>query len=87
MQRSVRLINRFGLHARPISQIVEIAGRHQAALTVQLGDRHADARSIFELMSLGAGFGADLVLDADGPDAGELLDEIEDLVRAGFGEK
>jgi len=80
------LVNRQGLHARPISRIVELARAHRARLTVGHRGRTADGRSVLELMTLGAGPGSVLQVRAEGEDAGALLAAVESLIAGGFGE-
>ena len=86
VQRRLQLQNSHGLHARPISQVVQTAARHAARLTVRHQGRDADGRSILEMMSLGAGPGAEIELIADGTDAEDLIQALVDLVEARFGE-
>ncbi|MEW6741176.1 MAG: HPr family phosphocarrier protein [Planctomycetota bacterium] len=86
LSRVVVLRNRDGLHARPISQIVEIANRHTADLKVEVAGLEVSGRSILQLMTLGAPKGAQLVFTAEGPDASELLEALSQLVEQGFGE-
>jgi hypothetical protein len=46
----------------------------------------ADGRSIFSMMTLAAGQGAELVVEADGRQAAEVLEALAQLVAGGFGE-
>jgi phosphocarrier protein len=87
LQRAAVLKNRHGLHARPISRLVEVAVRYSSELTVTHDGRTADGRSILELMTLGAGPGATLTFAARGEDAEELLDALSRLVEEDFGER
>ena len=86
IERSVELTNRQGLHARPISQILAIAQDHEASLRVACGDREADGRSIFDLMTLSAGPGKTLTFRAEGADAAGLVEKLVTLVEGRFGE-
>ena len=80
------LVNRQGLHARPISRIVELTRAHRARLTVHHAGRQADGASVLELMTLGAGPGSVLCLRAEGEDAAALLEAVRLLIAAGFHE-
>ena len=86
MERTVRLVNRYGLHARPIGRVVEVARRYRATLGLVCGERSANGRSVLELMTLGAAQGATIVLQAEGDDAEALLEELEQLFADGFGD-
>ena len=86
-QSVVRIVNRQGLHARPISRFVQTAARFDAAVTVTGPDGTvAEGASIFSMMTLAAGHGTELVLQAEGPQAREALDALAKLVAEGFGE-
>lgn len=80
------LLNPQGLHARPAAQVAAAVGPLEAEVSVESGGRRADAASSLELLTLGAGGGAEIVVSATGADAGKALDLIEGLVRDGFGE-
>lgn len=55
-------------------------------IMVRREGEEADARSLMDLMMLGAGVGSEVELEADGPLAAEALDQIEALIRAKFHE-
>jgi phosphocarrier protein len=86
LQKVVLIPNKAGLHARPISQFVEIASRFQAPLTVSCNGKTVDGKSILQLMTLAAAKGNELELESEGEDAEEMLRSLEDLIKAGFHE-
>ncbi len=84
----VRILNRQGLHARPISRFVQTVAKYQAKVSVTGPDGTvADGASVFSMMTLAAGHGCELVLEADGGQAREALAALASLVAEGFGEK
>jgi phosphoenolpyruvate---glycerone phosphotransferase subunit DhaM len=85
---SVRLtlINPQGLHARPAAQIATAVGALAADVAVTACGRSADATSSLELLTLGAGQGAEITVTATGADATRAIDAVRDMVLAGFGE-
>ena len=86
-EATVRIINRQGLHARPISRFVQTVAQYQAEVQVTGPDGTvADGSSIFSMMTLAAGQGTELMLRADGPQARAALDALARLVADGFGE-
>jgi len=87
LHRSLKLVNAQGLHARPISRIIEITRRHQASVTIRCGSQTANGRKMLEMLALAAPMGSSLEVEADGADAEELLAELADLVAARFGEE
>ena len=61
------------LHARPAGALAVAAGRFAATVSVTAGGRTADAKSVLRVMGLGATSGQQVVVSADGPDAGEAV--------------
>lgn len=78
--------NALGLHARPAAQFVTAANRFAAALTVQKGERQANAKSINQVATLGVRQGDEIVVTAQGDDAAAALAALQALVEANFGE-
>jgi len=79
--------NKYGLHARPAMQFVELAGKFSSAINLVRGDRVVDAKSIMEVLTLGAEPGSQLVIRADGLDADQAVDALLQLVAANFDEE
>jgi phosphocarrier protein HPr len=57
------------LHARPAGALVMTAGRFSSAVSLTVGDRSADAKSVLAVMGLGATRGQQVTASAQGPDA------------------
>jgi phosphotransferase system HPr (HPr) family protein len=72
-EAQVRLADPAGLHARQAARVVRLASRYDAQVTVGHAGRSADARSLLELLTLGAGPGTEVTLFAEGPDAEAVL--------------
>ena len=71
-----------GLHLRPAARFVEVAKRFAAEVRVRCDGAEADGKSLMELMSLAAGFGMVLELEARGPDAEAAVIALADLISA-----
>lgn len=80
------MVNKQGLHARPISEMARVIGRYKATVRVLGPGGEADGRSVLQLMGLAAPQGSRLEFVADGEDARQLIDELCQLVSDGFGE-
>jgi phosphoenolpyruvate---glycerone phosphotransferase subunit DhaM len=74
--------NGAGMHARPAAKI---AGG-VAGMDVEMTVNGVDGASMTGLMTLGAGKGSVLHVEASGPDAERAVKYVGSLVRAGFGE-
>jgi phosphotransferase system HPr (HPr) family protein len=68
------------LHARPAGTFVREAARFAADIVVAANGKRANAKSILEVLSLGAVGGTELRIDASGDDAAEAADRLADLV-------
>jgi phosphocarrier protein FPr len=78
----VTLHNRLGLHARPAAQIVRLARRYRAQVTID----NVAASSINSILSLGAREGHQLRICARGADAHEAVAALAGFIESGCGE-
>ncbi|MDT8375380.1 MAG: HPr family phosphocarrier protein [Mariprofundaceae bacterium] len=86
-ERRVHIRNKLGLHARASARLVSAASRYSSEITLAKDEIKVNAKSIMGIMMLAAGRGTDLVLGAEGSDATEALDAIEQLINSRFGEE
>jgi phosphotransferase system HPr (HPr) family protein len=84
--RELTVVNRMGIHARPATKIVELTNTFRSKVTITKDGEAVDAKSIFGVMTLAAIQGTILTVRAEGEDAEELLDALEDLFQTGFDE-
>ncbi len=87
LEKEVTIVNRLGLHARPAAMFVRIASRHRAEIWVAKEGEEINGKSIMGLMMLAAGQGSKLSIRCDGPDADKAMEELEELIKAGFNEE
>ena len=85
-EREVTILNRNGLHARPAAEIVKVAAKYKAEITISREDLEVNGKSIMGVMMLAAEQGATLRVKANGPDAEQAIQAIADLVEKKFGE-
>ncbi len=80
--------NAIGLHARPAARFVETARRFDADVRVAKagGGPAVSARSLTNLVALGARFRETLTVSAAGPQAREAIDALTQLALEGFGD-
>jgi phosphocarrier protein len=86
LEKELTVVNRLGLHARPAAMFVRIASRHRADVWVAKEGEEVNGKSIMGLMMLAAGQGSKLRIRCDGPDADKAMEELEELIKAGFNE-
>jgi phosphocarrier protein HPr len=85
-ERTVKIVNKLGLHARPAAEIVKTAARFKSDITIIRDDLEVNGKSIMGVMMLAAEFGSTILLRAEGVDADGALDALAALVAAKFGE-
>lgn len=86
VERDMKIVNKYGLHARPAMQFVELANKFASKIEVSNGSLTVDAKSIMSVMRLAATKGTVLHVVADGDDAQQALDALAELIANGFGE-
>ncbi len=83
LRRTLVLRNELGLHARPAAQLA----RKMSELDARVWVNGVDAASVLALMGLGLTGGAEIQVEASGPQAEEAMAVLEADVEAGFGEE
>jgi phosphocarrier protein HPr len=86
VQKTVKIVNRAGMHTRPASMIVKIAARYRSEFYILKDGYQINGKSIIGIMSLAAEFGSELVLRFDGPDEEKAAAEMIKYFEEGFGE-
>jgi phosphocarrier protein len=85
-ERTVQIVNKNGLHARPAAELVKTAGKFSSDVTIVRDDLEVNGKSIMGVMMLAAECGSRITLRAIGPDESAVLDALEQLVASKFGE-
>ncbi len=85
--REVKIVNSLGLHARPAALFVRTASQFESDIMVERDGNAVSGKSIMGLMTMEAECGTVLKLTAQGVDAEQVLDRLEDLVRRKFDEE
>ncbi|MFF5988724.1 HPr family phosphocarrier protein [Prauserella flavalba] len=80
-QRRVTVASKVGLHARPAALVAKAAAAQPVTVTIAKdGGEPVAAGSVLNLMTLGAAFGDEVVIAADGSGAEEAVTAIAQLV-------
>lgn len=80
---TVVIADKVGLHARPAAKFVQLAGGFGSDIVVRRGDRSADAKSMIEVLTLEAGQGDEIALEATGDAADAALQALVVLLEGG----
>jgi len=84
--RDIEICNARGLHARASARFVETVERFAAEARVSRDGQTVSGDSIMGLLMLAASRGTTIHVQTEGPDADALMEALQDLVSARFGE-
>jgi len=85
--KDITILNRLGIHARPAAMIAKCASHYKSDIRMQKDGLDVNGKSIMGIMMLAAAQGNVIRIQAQGADAAEALDAIEQLIRDRFGEE
>lgn len=83
-KRTATVRNADGLHARPAEMVAREAMRHASEIALVRKDYRIDAKSILDVLTLGAAQGTELIIMATGPDAETAAEAVARLVESDF---
>ncbi|MCW8921998.1 MAG: HPr family phosphocarrier protein [Gammaproteobacteria bacterium] len=86
LERNIKIINKLGMHARAAAKFVKLASTFQCQIEIERNGRRVNGKSIMGVMMLAASKGSDITIFADGDDATEGLDQLEELINNRFDE-
>jgi phosphocarrier protein len=86
-ERTVTIVNKFGLHARPAAEFVKLASRFRSEIRVRKEELEVNGKSIMGIMMLAAECGSAITIVATGEDAAAAIEELTTLVANRFGEE
>jgi phosphocarrier protein len=71
-----------GLHARPASELVKVCQNIKSKTVLSKGEAKCDPKSILGIMSLGAAFGDEITVSADGEDEETAIISLKNFFKA-----
>lgn len=86
MKAKVIIINKLGLHARPLSKWLQVVNKYDIEVEVFKDGNKYNGKSLLSLMKMGAQKDDELVIEMKGKDESSALNELIELVQNGFGE-
>jgi len=86
IERSAKIVNPLGMHARPAAEFVKLASRFKSTVQVRKDDLTVNGKSIMGVMMLAAECGSSLIISVDGEDAEQAMEALLALVADGFHE-
>ena len=87
LEATLEIKNRLGLHLRAASTLAETVKKFNATVTLGSGAQAVNARSVTNLIMLGAGQGTKLKVKVEGPDAHAAMSAIKEIFEQRFNEE
>lgn len=81
-RKEIQIVNETGLHARPASDFVALAGKFRSKIEIQKVGKESrcNAKSIIMLLTLGLAKGETAVLTAEGEDEQAAVEALAELM-------
>ncbi len=86
IRKDTKVMNRAGLHARPAALIVQTASQYESTIYIEKDSEKINAKSIMGLLTMGAAYGTELAISAEGSDAEDAVNALIDLFEKRFEE-
>jgi phosphocarrier protein len=86
-EETVKVINRAGVHARPAALLVQAAKDFKGEIYMERGDDRINGKSIMGVITLGAAYGSEIKIIADGEDEQAAVKALVHLFETKFEEE
>ncbi len=87
VEKTVTVQNRAGIHARPAALLVQKCKDFKSSIYLEKNGDRINAKSIMGIITLGAGYGTELKIIAEGEDEQESVDALVKLFESKFEEE
>jgi phosphocarrier protein len=79
---SIPVLNRLGLHLRAGAELVRTTSKFKCQVRVSHSGRRVNAKSLIQILTLGAIYGTVLEFYVDGEDAPQAIEAIRKLLKS-----
>ena len=87
IEKTVKIINKAGMHTRPAATIVKMASKYKCEFYISKNGLNINGKSIIGVMTLAAEMGSEVTLTFEGEDEEQAAKEIVDYFNRGFDEQ
>jgi phosphocarrier protein HPr len=81
-ERTIKVTNGTGVHARLATALVNKAGQFSSEIDLHHNEKKVNLKSIMGVMSLGIPQGSEITITAEGSDAEEALTALETVLNS-----
>jgi phosphocarrier protein len=86
-EATVTISNRAGIHARPAALVVQITKDFKSNIYIEKGADRINAKSIMGIITLGAAYGTEIKIIAEGEDEQDAVKMLVNLFESKFEEE
>ena len=86
-EKAVKVSNRAGIHARPSALLVQTTKNFKANIYIEKNNDRINAKSIMGVITLGASYGTELKIIAEGEDEQAAVEAVAKLFESKFEEE
>ncbi|MCL2043804.1 MAG: HPr family phosphocarrier protein [Treponema sp.] len=86
-EQTITIVNRAGIHARPAAMVVQLTKNYSCNIYFEKGKDRINAKSIMGIITLGASYGTELKIIADGNDEEIAVKTLVRLFESKFEEE
>jgi phosphocarrier protein len=86
VERVITIQNRAGIHARPAAMVVQATKEFLCSIYIEKNGDRVNAKSIMGVLTLGAVYGTELKLIAEGEDEARAIEVLVALFNSRFDE-
>lgn len=79
--KEIVLLNESGLHARPASMFVKEASKYKCTIKVIKDGKEYNPKSIMSILSMGAGKGDSIIIQAEGENEENVVNELANFIQ------
>jgi phosphocarrier protein HPr len=85
--KTVKIMNRAGIHARPAAMIVQTASKFSSKILFKRENEEINAKSIMGIITLGAAYDSEILIEAEGADESDAVEALAKLFENRFEEQ
>ncbi|MDR1443915.1 MAG: HPr family phosphocarrier protein [Treponema sp.] len=86
VEQKITVTNRAGIHARPAAILVQKVNKFKSTIYIEKDKDRINAKSIMGVITLGAGYGTELTIKAEGEDEVQAVEAMIRLFESKFEE-
>ena len=86
-EKTVKIQNRAGIHARPAALLVQTTALFKSSIYLEKENDRINGKSIMGIITLGAAYGTEIKIIAEGEDEQEAVDALVKLFNSKFEEE